>query len=219
MYYIYCHKHPEYITKWNSIGANRWNGAYYYSREIYKNIIPRIKTDRSWITIKVGDHGADHSICFVHNNLRFEKTYSYMRRFRDVIFIVGLPDMVEKAQKFGPTIYLPLSVDVAEVEQYKTKKTKKRAFVGRKATRRDWKFEPGTEMIEGLPRQELLKEMAKFEEVYAIGRTAVEAKVLGCRVLPFHPRLPDPELWQIVDNKEAAGILQEELDRIDGAFI
>ena len=65
---------------------------------------------------------------------------------------------------------------------------------------------------------ELLKMMAKFRKVYAVGRTAIEAKVLGCEVLPYDPRFPRPERWKILDNKDAAGILQMQIDQIDGRY-
>lgn len=214
---IIDHTHPEYIKARNKLGRNKYNGAYYYSKEIVERIIPLVNTDRNWLTIKAGDNAIDHSIVFVHNNRNFEGPYSYLKPYKDMIYVVGLPDMVEPASKLGKAIYLPLSVDVAYVEQFKRKrKTKKRAFVGRKETRRDWKFPEGTDLVELLPREELLTEMAKYKEVYAIGRTAIEAKILGCKVLPFHPRLPDPELWQILDNTEAAAMLQKKLDIIDG---
>ena len=122
-----------------------------------------------------------------------------MKKYDDVIYVVGLPDMVERASKFGKAIYLPLSVDVDYVKQFKTHKTKQTAFVGRpdirKRLKRDYDIE--------LP------------EVYAIGRTAIEAKILGCKVLSYHPRVPDPDMWQVIDNKEAAKMLQKELDKID----
>ena len=66
-----------------------------------------------------------------------------------------------------------------------------------------------------IPREELLKFIAPYRKVYAIGRCAIEAKVLGCEILPFYDPFPDPEYWAVLDNKEAAEILQEELDVID----
>lgn len=222
---IIDHKQPEYKKARKRIGSNKYNGAYYYSREIVKNIIPNVKTDRNWITIKVGEKGVSHSICFVHNNLTFENTYEYMRKFDDVIYVVGLPDMLERAQKFGKAIYLPLSVDVEYVKQFETEKTKQTAFVGRPDIRPRIKKEYGVELpenidfIEGLPRDRLLKKMAQYKEVYAIGRTAIEAKILGCKVLSYHPRVPDPDIWEIIDNKDAAKMLQEELNKIDGICV
>lgn len=218
---IIDHSYEEYKQARAKIGAHKWNGAYYYSREIVENIIPLVKTDRSWNTIKAGEHGRSHSICFVHNNLAFEEAYNYMRKYDDVVYVVGLPDMVERASAFGTAIYLPLSVDVEYVKRFRTEKTKDTAFVGRPDIRPRIKKEYGVELpagidfIEGLPREQLLAEMAKYRKVYAIGRTAIEAKVLKCEVLSYHPRVPDPDMWAVIDNREAARILQIKLDEID----
>ena len=218
---IIDHERPEYKKARLRIGRNQWNGAYYYSKEIVENIIPNVDTDRNWITIKAGERGASHSICFVHNNLTFEDTYYFMKKYDDVVYVVGLPDMLERASKFGKAVYLPLSVDVEYVKQFERNKTKQTAFVGRPDIRprlkRDYNIElpEDIDFIEGLPREDLLREMAKYKEVYAIGRTAIEAKILGCKVLSYHPRVPDPDMWQVIDNREAAKILQKELDKID----
>ena len=70
---IIDHNDPEYVAARERIGLNKYNGAYYYSKEITRFFIPTIETDRSWITIKAGEKKADHSIVFVHNNRNFEK--------------------------------------------------------------------------------------------------------------------------------------------------
>ena len=36
------------------------------------------------------------------------------------------------------------------------------------------------------------------------GRTAIQAKILGCEIGVHDTRYPDPSIWKIVDNKEAA---------------
>lgn len=58
--------------------------------------------------------------------------------------------------------------------------------------------------------------MAEYRRVYATDRCAIEAKILGCEILPFDPKHPDPEKWEVLDNLEAAYILQKKLDLIDG---
>ena len=214
---IIDHTHPEYVAARERIGRNKYNGAYYYSEEITRFFIPTIETDRSWITIKAGEEKADHSIVFVHNNRNFEGAYSYLFDLEDVVYVVGLPDMVEQVAPYGKVIYLPLSVDVSYVERFRKKrKMKDTAFVGRRETRRDWEFPKGTDFVEMLPRHQLLWEVSKYRRVYAIGRCAIEARILGCEILPFHPRLPDVSLWQILDSRDAAKMLQAELDRLDG---
>lgn len=204
---IIDHTNPSY-RKLNS--QNRFNGAYYYSKEIVKNIIPRVKTDYNWVTINTKE-AADHSIVFVHNNLHPEH-YDYLKQYKDIILVVGVPDTAPKVAHLGKVIYLPLSVDVAYVEQYKCLKDKEVCFVGRPS-----KFE-GTkaigDYIGGVPREQLLTRLAHYKQAYAVGRCAIEARILGCEILPYDPRFPDPSIWKVVDNAEAAAILQRELDKL-----
>ena len=220
---IISHDHICYQRRWRDAGKNRFNGAYYYSLEIVKNIIPRVKTTRNWVTVNIPvmNHEpqfykccADHSIVFIHNNLHPEN-YEWLKKYNDLILVCGVPETCSKMGRVGRPVYLPLSVDVAEVKKHKKTKTKGRAFVGRMSKLFGAALPSDTDIIAGLPRAELLDKMAEYEEVYAVGRVAVEAKILGCDVLPYDPRYPDTELWQILDNKDAAALLQEEIDRID----
>ena len=216
---IIDHKHPTYAKARRRLGRHKYNGAYYYSCEIVDNIIPNVITDRNWMTVVAGDEMVDHSIIFVHDNLNTENTYGRYAKLKDAIFVVGLPCMVDRVSKLGRTVYLPLNVDTKYVHKFKQPKTKKLASIGRKAAtriERGYSIDPSADLINLLPRPDLLEAMAKYEQVYAIGRTAIEAKVLGCEVLPFHPDFPDPELWKVVDNIEAARTLQDLLDEIDG---
>jgi len=210
---IFDHTSPQYGSLF--YGENRFNGAFYYSREIVKNIIPRVKTDRPWVTIRVQGMCCDHAIVFVHNNM-YPAIYEWMRDYEDLILVCGVPETVEKVGHLGKAIYLPLSIDVREVKKYRTEKTKDVAFVGRRQKRGGIKFPKGTEYLENLPRKILLAEMAKYKRIYAVGRTAIEGIVLGCEVLPYDPRFPDPSVWKVVDNRDAARMLQEMIDEIDG---
>ena len=56
--------------------------------------------------------------------------------------------------------------------------------------------------------------MATYKYIYGVGRVALEAMALGCKVLPYDPRFPDPMFWELIDNKDAAKILQRKLNRI-----
>lgn len=221
---IISHDHICYQRRWRDAGQNRFNGAYYYSVEIVKNIIPRVKTNRNWVTVNIPfmNHEpqfykccADHSIVFIHNNLHPEN-YDWLKRYNDLILVCGVPSTCDKMRHVGTPVYLPLSVDVEDVKKHKKTKRKERAFVGRAS--KLYGFEPpeGTDIIAGLPRNELLDKMAEYKEVYAVGRVAIEAKILGCDVLPYDSRYPDPGIWQILDNREAAEMLQKKLDEIDG---
>lgn len=212
---IYDHNHPRIRQQWLGQGANRYNGAFYYSKEIVKNIIPLIDTDRNWITIDIRGVDANHSIVFIHNNLTHHR-YDWLIDFEDKILVCGIPETCEKNKHLGTPIYLPLSVDVADVSRYKAEKTREIAFAGRPDKRLNIDFPSETDFIEGIPRPLFLTEMAKYKKVYAVGRVALEAKVLGCEILPYDPRFPDPSIWKVLDNKDAAKILQQKLDEIDG---
>ena len=213
---IINHDHPKYRQKWKKIGSGKYNGAFYYSKEICKNIIPRVKTDRPWITIKVPGTACDHAIVFIHNNLD-PSSYDYLKDYDDLILVCGIPETVPKVAHLGKAIYLPLSVDVQYVSQFKRKKTKGTACVGRRDKLEKSMNLPRTvDWICGVKRQYMLPMMAQYEKIYAVGRTAIEARILGCEILPYDERFPDVDRWQILDNREAAVMLQKMIDEIDG---
>lgn len=223
---IIDHTHPLYVKKRNSMTKDgKYNGAYYYSKEIVKNIIPNLidKTDRNWITIRLPEMTVhpDHSIIFIHNN-RNPNYYSYLKEYKDCILVCSLPKTAENLSYFGKTIYLPLSIDVKAVEKYRVKrKTKEIAYAGRalKLNYSNNRVPKGTEILSGMPQSELLKEMAKYKTIYASGRTAMQAKVLGCEVLPHETNFPDSRFWQVIDNYDAAKMLLRKLNEIDGKII
>ena len=211
---IISHEHQDYIKQWIGAGINRYNGAYYYSKEIVKNIIPKVETSRNWLTIRRPGIAVDHSIVFIHNN-KIPGLYNYLRPCKDLVLVCGITETCDKMRFLGKPIYLPLSIDVAEVEKYKTKKTKQAAFVGRPTKRKGLNLPDDIDILEGLPREELLTEMAKYKEVYAVGRCAVEARALGCKLRSYDPRFPHTNRWRVLDNSEAAEILQKKLDKVD----
>lgn len=215
---IISHEHKAYKKIREHAGGNAFNGAYYYSKEIVRNIIPNVQTDRNWITIAIPGVYCDHAIVFVHNNIT-TKAYDQLVTCDDLILVCGVESTCKKVAHLGKPIYLPLSIDVAEVMGYKTEKTKRLAFAGRANKKTlltdNFKFPDGTDFLEDLPRPLLLKELAKYRQVFAVGRTALEAKVLGCQVLPYDRRFPDPSIWEVVDNFQAAKILQKKLNEVD----
>lgn len=218
---IIDHNHPLYKAKRNSMSKDgKYNGAYYYSREIVMNIIPHVKTDRNWITIRLPEMKVhpDHSIIFIHNN-RNPNYYSYLKDYKDCLLVCSLPSTAENLRFFGKTFYLPLSIDVKSVEKYRVKnKTKEIAYAGRKLKLgyMNNRVPKDVPILSGMPQSKLLREMAKYKKIYASGRTAMQAKVLGCEVLPHETNFPDSRFWKVIDNREAARMLQEKLDIIDG---
>lgn len=220
---IIDHTHPLYAAKHLKLkNGNQYNGAYYYSKEIVKNIIPNVQTDRNWITIRLPEMTVhpDHSIIFIHNN-RNPNYYSYLKEYKDCILVCGLPQTAENLRFFAKTIYLPLSVDVKAVEKYRVKnKTKEVAYAGRKVKLKymNNRVPIGVDILSDMPQSQLLKEMAKYKKIYASGRTAIQAKILGCEVLPHETNFPDSNFWKVIDNKEAAKMLQDKLNIIDGVI-
>lgn len=211
---IISHKSPLYRQTWERAGENKYNGAYFYSVEICENIIPRVKTDRNWVTINSKGECKDHSIVFIHNNLNIAG-YSWLKAYKDLVLVCGVPQTCPKVAHLGTPVYLPLSVDVEYVYNFKVdEKLFDTAYVGRPRKREGLDI-GNADCLEGLPREELLMRMAFYERVYAVGRCAIEAKILGCDVLPFDPRYPDPSIWKVLDNKGAAVMLQELIDEVD----
>lgn len=213
---IIDHDHPLYRQKWQNAGPNAYNGAFYYSKEICKNIIPRVKTDYNWITVNIEGAACDHAIVFIHNNL-YPERYAWLQNYKDLLLVCGVEETMAKVAHLGRPIYLPLSVDVEDVSRYRTEKTKDTAFVGRPAKRRYAGVELpiGIDYLENLPRTKLLAAMAEYQTIYGVGRCAIEAKVLGCQVKAYDPRFPNPDRWKVLDNKDAAKMLQKELNKLN----
>lgn len=204
---ILSHESPEYIWK-------NPNGACEYSKEIVKYFIPNIKTDRNWVTINIKGHAFNHSIVFIHNNLN-PVIYEWLKNYDDLILVCSLPETVEKVRDYGYPILVPLSIPVEEVKKYRVeKKTKAKAYAGRKGKYAAVNAR-NCDRLEDIPREELLARMAEYHYVYAVGRTALEAKVLGCRILRYDPRFPDTTMWKVLDTMDAVKILQEELDKAE----
>ena len=91
------------------------------------------------------------------------------------------------------------------------------AFAGRrlKITNR---VPASADILTDMPQSRLLKEMTKYKKIFAVGLTAIQAKVLGCKIGVYDSMYPDPTLWKVVDCRQAVSILQRELDKIDGGY-
>lgn len=210
---IIDHNHPAYIRKRNMIGTARWNGAYYYSREITEFIIPNVKTDRNWITLNLKEEqiGCDHAIFFVHNHPNCPEWYEWLKKYDDLILVCCAEDDMEKVAHLGTPIFLPLSVDVEYVKQFRCEKTRQIAYAGRRQKRED--APKNIDYISGLPRTRFLKQLAKYEKVYAVDRAEIEAKILGCEILRYSYKSVAPA--EIIDSREAAVMLQKALEEIN----
>lgn len=217
---IIDHTHPIYKKRRNNAGHNKYNGAYYYSLDIARHIIPNVKTDRNWITVNMpeladSDINLDHSIVFIHNNLQ-PNAYQWLRKYKDLILVCGVPSTMDKIKFFGTPIYLPLSVDVKQIEKYRrVAKDKMVAFAGRR-NKLNNRVPSYCDILTDMPRYRLLQEMSRYYEIYAVGRTAIEAKILGCNIKVYDERFPDPNFWRVIDCKDAAKILADKINQIEG---
>lgn len=214
---IINHLEPHYASKRRCHKDQKYNGAYYYSKDICKYIIPNVKTDRTWVTVRVPEANVNlnHSIVFIHNN-RNPNYYTYLRDYKDVICVCSTKHTYENMKFFGNPVYLPLSVNVESIKKFRLKKQdREMAFAGRciKITN---KVPSRADILTDMPQSDLLREMAHYQKIFAVGRTAIQAKILGAEVLPYDNLYPDPKVWQILDCKDAAKMLQKMLDEIDG---
>lgn len=215
---IFDHTSYAYQARFGGLGVNKYNGAYYYSKEIVENIIPKVKTDYNWVTVSIPGRCYDHSIVFIHDNDRPE-THRWLSYYKDLILVCSMQNTLEKIREMLPqhkAIFLPMSIDLDYVTQFKARRRHGKCYAGRldKLSNKGVKIPKFCKILGDMPREELLKEMAKFKKVYASERTAIEARALGCEIGIYDPRYQDLEQWQVIDNSEAAALLQEKLDKI-----
>ena len=126
--------------------------------------------------------------------------------------------MIEMFPKYH-SIFIPLSIDTEYVSKFKAKrKTKEICYFGRqeKCPESIMKNDK-IDKIYGNNREDLLKQVAKYKSCYAIGRCALEAKCLGCKVIPHEGEYEDVE-FPLYDNKEIISELQRLLNEIDGVL-
>lgn len=217
------YNNPNYLALRERLQGGKNNGHWQYSHLITDKIAPLVNTDRRIDALGLVQCGCeDRAIVFIHANINLEDTYGWLRKFKDLILVCNNRDTAMKLAQILPNstpIVLPLSVDTKEVLTHQHPKTKKACYAGniwsfKKADLE--KFVPeGTPKYTNIERDELLNAISEYEEVYAVGITAVEAAVLGCEIKVCDSRFPDPTYWKPLDYKEAAKILQKKLDEID----
>lgn len=195
------------------------NGALIYSMNIVKNIIPNVKTNRPWVTINT-KQCLDNAIVFIHSNIELAERYEYLRPYKNLILVASQPETVKGLEALGldaKVIYLPLSIDLQYTLQFKDPKPHHRnatCYAGRP----DKPYVDGlvgVTKLSNLTHPDLLRKLNEYKYCYAVGITAIEAKLMGCTILPFDRRYPDTKIWKILDGKQAAKLLQRELDKID----
>ena len=218
------HEHPEYKKLRRKIKNGKYNGCWYYSNEIVDNIIPRVKTWRDWNTVGRELTGmCDHMIVFLHDNST-PWHYDWLKNYYDLVLVCSSKYTANSVKYFGHTVLLPMSVDTEYVRKFATEKTKDTCFVGnpwvkdniRGITTGSNGFPDNVDILSSLPREKLLKKLAKYRKAMAIDRCAIEAKVLGCELIDIDTRYGCDNIGRVLDNRDAAKILQAELDKIDG---
>lgn len=213
------HLHPDYIARRKAIGKAKFNGCYYYSCEIVKNIIPRVKTWRDWNTVGRECEGMhDHMIVFLHDNST-PWNYDWLKKYKDLVLVCSSQYTADSVKYSGHTIVLPMSIDTEYVKRFRVaKKTKGTCFVGNKwvLDNANNELPPNVDRFSGFSRTKLLRELAKYRRAYAIDRCALEAKVLCCKLLRLDTRYSVDQVGRVLDNREAAEILQKELNKLDG---
>lgn len=211
------HEHPEYRELRFKCGKGRFNGAYYYAKEIEKNIIPRVKTKREWNTVGRDLEGMhDGMIVFLHDNST-PWHYQWLRNYNDLILVCSSQYTADSVKYSGKTILLPMSIDTKYVKRFRTEKTREICFVGNVWVRNNArkKITGNVDFFSALPREELLEELAKYKAAYCIDRCKLEALTLNCKVLPLDVRYGCDDVDKVLDNRDAAKILQKELNKID----
>jgi hypothetical protein len=214
---IIDHNHPEYVARYKKLGKAKWNGCYYYSQEIVKNIIPRVKTDRDWNTVGRDVEGMhDGMIVFLHDNAT-PWHYDWLKNYKDLVLVCSSTYTYESVQYWGDPILLPMSIDTEYVKQFRTEKTKDTCFVGNSWVRANSNRIPDkVDFFSSMPREELLKAVAPYKRAMAIDRCAQECVVLGCELLPLETRYHCDDVGKVLDNRDAAEMLQQILNAREG---
>lgn len=221
---IIDHNHPEYIELRKKTGQGKYNGCYYYSKEIVENIIPRVKTNRDWNVVGRDLEGMhDGMIVFLHDNST-PWHYEWLHKYNDLILICSSKYTRNSVIYSGKTIILPMSIDTEYVKQFRlddSERTKETCFVGNKWVKANMtnpsvlKAAGKVDFFSSMPREKLLKEVAKYKRGFAIDRCAQEILCLGLELLPIETRYHCDDVGKVVDNRQAAEMLQNELNKID----
>lgn len=218
---VYGTQTPKF-TQWRDKQTyGKENGAYYYSKEIEENILPELKLNMFFITagaaIYTPQEIPDGAIVICHDNRSTKQSYGKLFG-KGMIWVCSKHSTVETLEGYGErAVYVPLSIDTEYIKKFKRKKTKDTAYVGNAwAFKREYlnSLPIDIEQLSGMPREKLLKEMAKYKHVIAEGRVLQEAQILGCKTeVPKYDR-HESVYVEALDNREAVKYWRKALEPI-----
>lgn len=208
---VISHKNKEYTYPCE-------NGAHIYSQLICKHFVPNIITNRNWVTVNCGK-AVDNSIVFIHSNLNTEKKYAYLKDYKNLILVCSQKSTMRLMENLGKTLYLPLSIDLDYIKSFRcSTKDRQCCYAGRRGKCGMDSLPKQIDYLYDISHEELLSRMAHYLYVYAVGLTALEAKALGCNVLPYDQRFPDPSVWIVRDIKQMIPEFQKALDNLENVL-
>jgi len=215
-------KSPEYIKARNALKSGKFNGAYYYAREIEEIMLPLLKTDRNVFTIHVPNIGIDNALIWAHSNIQLESVYNHWHKYKDLVFIVSQKQTYDKLICLFPNdkiIYLPLSIDFSYLDKFKYMGQRKGSvYFGNVWAERHSIFEKipkSVNRLHDVPRKRGLEIIARAETVYACGRCYLESLYLNPKgTIHVKPDYATDDLV-LIDTHEAVKLLQKELDKIE----
>lgn len=206
----FSHKSKAYVDK----KLKHFDGAYFYSKELVKNILPKVKTDRPFITINLCDNYCDNAVIFIHDNINPYR-YVFLKKYKNLILVCSRFETVKALVDLLPrfhVVYLPLSIDTKYVSKFTSEsKNKDKCYVGRKSTIPGGL--PEVDYLCNLERDDLLRKLSHYKLAYAVGRCLLEAKCLGLKTVNTSLLHGSEDL---LDNKEVIPVLQKLINEIDG---
>ncbi len=186
-------------------------GSYFYALEIENNILPELKNiDLTIITtgaslFRTGEIRRN-TVVVCHDNRNTLKSYSKFLG-KNCLWICSKESTAATLRAVDENaVYIPLSIDVEYVKQFRTAKTKDIAFVGNA-----WGFKrnylaslpSNIDQLSGMGREQLLNAMAQYKRVIAEGRCLMEAQVLGAQTeVPQYEDGIESVYVEALDNRE-----------------
>ena len=220
---IVSSNHPQYVARRNALPpTDRFNGAYYYSKDLENLVCPLLETKRPINLLGMKScGGVDGMIVFVHQYVDVARNYAWLKQFNNLIIVSSDHRADRILRHLGKVVHLPLSVDTVEIAKHRVERKDQYAcYYGN-----PWGFKrqeihelvpPEVHRFGTMPREKAWDVIAHYQYCYAIGLCALEAQQLGCKLRQSRYRYPNPaRSFPVLDCRDAAKMLQKALDLID----